>query len=81
MTDTETRIYEILHEFLDIEKEKITKEARFKEDLGCDSLDMIEMVMAAEDEFDVVIDDDIGERWVTVGDAVSWIDSQFTRQA
>lgn len=57
------------------EEEKITPESSFVEDLGADSLDVVELVMALEDEFKIDIPDDQAEKIVTVGDAVKFIEA------
>jgi len=60
-------------EHLDVEEDKVTKTANFIEDLGADSLDNVELVMAFEEEFDIEIPDDAAETIQTVGDAVKFI--------
>jgi acyl carrier protein len=60
---------------LGVEEEKITPESSFVEDLGADSLDVVELVMALEDEFKIEIPDDQAEKIVTVGDAVAFIEA------
>ena len=60
---------------LGVEEETITRESSFVEDLGADSLDVVELVMALEDEFKIEIPDDQAEKIVTVGDAVAFIES------
>lgn len=59
---------------LNVEEDKISPESSFIEDLGADSLDVVELVMALEDEFGIVIPDDQSEKIVTVGDAVAFIE-------
>lgn len=59
---------------LNVEEDKILPESSFMEDLGADSLDVVELVMALEDEFAIVIPDDQSEKIVTVGDAVAYIE-------
>jgi acyl carrier protein len=61
---------------LGVEEETITPESSFVEDLGADSLDVVELVMALEDEFKIDIPDEQAEKIVTVGDAVAFIESQ-----
>lgn len=55
------------------EKEKVTKEATFVDDLAADSLDIVELVMSIEEEFDIEIDDSEAEKIVTIGDVVEYI--------
>ena len=70
----EARVKEIMINELGVEPEKVTSEASFVEDLGADSLDTVELVMAFEEEFGIEIPDDAAESIVTVGDAVKYID-------
>lgn len=75
MSDTAERVQKIVVEHLGVEAEKVTPEASFIDDLGADSLDIVELVMAFEEEFGVEIpDDDAAEKITTVGDATSYID-------
>lgn len=75
MSENETfeRVKEIIVEVLAVEPEKVTKEARFREDLGADSLDLVELVMAFEEEFGGTISDEEAQEIKTVGDAVRFI--------
>lgn len=66
---------------LGIEEETIKPESSFVEDLGADSLDVVELVMALEDEFKIEIPDDQAEKIVTVGDAVAFIESHAKEAA
>ena len=77
MAQLETRVKEIIAEELGVEKEKLTKEASFMEDLGADSLDTVELVMAFEKEFDIDIPDEEAEKLRTVGDALSYLHSRM----
>jgi acyl carrier protein len=61
-------------EHLNVDPDKVTENASFIEDLGADSLDTVELVMAFEEEFGIEIPDDAAESIVTVGDAVKYID-------
>ena len=63
----------IVVEQLGVEEEKVTKEATFVDDLAADSLDIVELVMSIEEEFDIEIDDSEAEKIVTVGDVVEYI--------
>ena len=68
------KVKEILMDQLDVEEEKVTMEASIVDDLGADSLDLVDMVMALEEEFDVEIPDDQVENIKTVGDIVKYIE-------
>ena len=70
----EARVRKIVVEHLGVEEEKVTKDASFIDDLGADSLDTVELVMAFEEEFGVEIPDDAAETILTVGDAVKYIE-------
>ncbi|GGM21157.1 acyl carrier protein [Paraliobacillus quinghaiensis] len=76
MADTFDRVKKIVVDRLDVEEEKVTMEASFKDDLEADSLDVVELVMELEDEFDMEIADEDAEKIQTVGDAVNYISSQ-----
>jgi acyl carrier protein len=74
MADTaEARVKEIIINELGVEPEKVTAEASFVEDLGADSLDTVELVMAFEEEFGVEIPDEDAEQLQTVGDAIRYL--------
>ena len=73
MSDIADRIKKIVVEHLDVEEEKIVPKASFIDDLGADSLDTVELVMAFEEEFGIEIPDDAAESIQTFGDAVSFI--------
>lgn len=73
MSDVAERVKKIVIEHLGAEEEKVVEAASFIEDLGADSLDTVELVMAFEEEFGVEIPDDAAEKIVTVGDAVSFL--------
>ena len=70
----EEKVKEIIVEQLGVNPEQVTSNASFIEDLGADSLDTVELVMAFEEEFGIEIPDDAAESIVTVGDAVKYID-------
>jgi acyl carrier protein len=76
MADIETRVKDIIINELGVEAEKVTGEASFVEDLGADSLDTVELVMAFEEEFGIEIPDEDAEKMQTVGDAISYITKQ-----
>lgn len=74
MADTiEGKVKEIIINELGVEAEKVTREASFVEDLGADSLDTVELVMAFEEEFGIDIPDEDAEQMRTVGDAVNYL--------
>ena len=73
ISDIEERVKKIVVEHLSIEEEKISESASFIDDLGADSLDTVELVMAFEEEFGVEIPDDAAESIQTFGDAVKYI--------
>jgi len=74
MSDTtEARVKEIIVEELGVEADKVTSDASFVDDLGADSLDTVELVMAFEEEFGIDIPDEDAEQMRTVGDAISYI--------
>ena len=73
MSDIEERVKKIVVEHLGVEEAKVTANASFVDDLGADSLDTVELVMAFEEEFSVEIPDDAAETIRTVGDAVAFI--------
>jgi acyl carrier protein len=75
MSDIEARVKEIIVNELGVEAEKVTIEASFVEDLGADSLDTVELVMAFEEEFGVDIPDEDAEKMSTVGEAVEYLKS------
>lgn len=76
MADVFERVKEIIVEQLDVEESVVTMEASFTDDLEADSLDVVELVMELEDEFDMEIADEEAENIVTVGDAVEYINSE-----
>ena len=77
MSDTLERVRKIVIDHLDADPDKVTEKASFIDDLGADSLDNVELVMAFEEEFDVEIPDDAAEHIQTVGDAVKFIDEKL----
>jgi acyl carrier protein len=73
MSGIEDKVKDIIAEELGVEREKLTNEASFMEDLGADSLDTVELVMAFEKEFDIDIPDEEAEKLRTVGDALKYL--------
>lgn len=75
MADIDARVKEIIVEQLGVAPEEVTNEASFINDLGADSLDTVELVMALEEEFDMEIPDEEAEKLQTVGQAIDYIKS------
>ena len=73
----EARVTKIVVEQLGVAAEKVKPSSRFKEDLGADSLDSVELVMAFEEEFSIEIPDSAAEKMVTVQDAINYINQQI----
>jgi len=71
------RLQELIVEGLGVEKEKVTLEADLVTDLGADSLDAVELIMAIEDEFDLTIDDEVAQSFKTVGQIVEFIEGKL----
>ncbi|MCH1496573.1 MAG: acyl carrier protein [Rubripirellula sp.] len=76
MGNVEQRVIEIVSEQLGVDKEKITTDTSFVNDLGADSLDTVELVMELEEEFDISIPDEAAEKIQKVGEAVAFIESE-----
>lgn len=76
MADTLERVKKIIVDRLGVEESEVTLEATFKDDLGADSLDVVELVMELEDEFELEISDEEAEKISTVGDVVNYINAQ-----
>ena len=74
MSDIADRVKKIVVEHLGVDEDKVTEGASFIDDLGADSLDTVELVMAFEEEFGVEIPDDAAEKIATVGDATKYIE-------
>jgi acyl carrier protein len=72
-TDLEKRVADIIVEQLGATKEEIVPEASFIDDLGADSLDIVELVMAMEEQFDIEIPDDDAEKIQTIGDVIDYL--------
>ena len=70
----EQRVIEIVCEHLAVNKETVTRKTAFIEDIGADSLDIVELVMELEEEFDIQIPDDQAEKIKTVGEAIDYIE-------
>ena len=76
MSETEEQVKKIVVEHLGIDESKVTPSSKFIEDLGADSLDTVELVMAFEEKFEIEIPDDAAETILTVKDAINYIDSK-----
>ena len=75
MSTVEERVREIVAEQLHVNKEQVTREASFVDDLGADSLDTVELVMALEEAFEIEIPDDDAEKITTIQQAIDYIES------
>lgn len=75
MSSVQERVQKIIAEQLSVGEDQVTNEASFVDDLGADSLDTVELVMALEEEFEIDIPDEEAEKIVTVQDAVAYIQS------
>ncbi len=75
----ETRVKEIIVEQLGVNESEVTPEAKFVDDLGADSLDLVELVMALEEEYNMEISDEDAEKILTVGDAIEYIQSHVAQ--
>ena len=75
MSDTTERVKKIVVEHLGVEKDKVIDSASFVDDLGADSLDTVELVMAFEEEFNIEIPDDVAEKITTIKEAIEHIDN------
>ena len=79
MSNIEAEVKQIVVEHLGIEESKVNPEAKFIDDLGADSLDTVELVMAFEEEFGSEISDSEAEKILTVGDAIKFIESKSSQ--
>ena len=76
--DISSKVKKMVSDHLGVEELKVTEEANFVDDLGADSLDTVELVMAFEEEFGSEISDTEAEKILTVGDAIKFIESKST---
>ena len=76
MSEIEEKVKKIVIDHLGVDEKKVTSESKFIDDLGADSLDTVELVMAFEEEFGSEISDSEAEKILTVGDAVKFIESK-----
>lgn len=79
MASVEERVIDIVAEQVGVDKDKITRESHFVNDLGADSLDIVEMIMELEEEFDISIPEDAAEKIQRVGEAVDYIEKNQSR--
>jgi acyl carrier protein len=77
MSDTEARVKKIIVDLLGVDESKVVPAASFREDLEADSLDLVELIMAFEDEFGGEISDEEAQKITTVGEAVSYLDAHM----
>ena len=77
---TEERIIQIVCDNLGVNKEQVTRNTSFQEDIGADSLDIVELVMELEEEFEITIPDDQAEKIKTVGEAIDYIEREKAKQ-
>jgi len=77
MSSYAERVKEIIIEQLGVDASEVTEEAKFIEDLGADSLDTVELVMAFEEEFNIEIPDDDAEKLITVGSAIKYLEEKL----
>ena len=75
MAETFDEIKGIIVDLLGVDEEKVTRDARFREELEADSLDLVELIMAFEDKFGAEISDEDAQKITTVGEAVKYIDA------
>lgn len=80
MTNITERVREIIADTLGVEKDKVVPEASFVEDLGADSLDTVELVMALEEHFETEIPDEEAQKILTVQDAIEYVAKQSVEQ-
>jgi acyl carrier protein len=78
--DVEAKVKDIIVEQLNVDKDAVVPTAKFVDDLGADSLDTVELVMALEEAFDLQIPDDDAEKIGTVGDAINYIQSHVKKE-
>ncbi len=77
MSDTQKRVTAIIVDLLGVEEDQVVTAARFREDLEADSLDLVELIMAFEEEFDGEISDEEAQKITTVGEAVTYINERM----
>lgn len=80
MSDIAERVKKIIEEQLMVDSSEVTVDASFVDDLGADSLDVVEMIMEIEDEFGIEIPDEDAEKLATVGDAIKYIERRVEQK-
>jgi len=80
VASVEERVIELVCERLGVNKEQVTRQTSFVEDVGADSLDIVELVMGLEEEFGINIPDDQAEKIKTVGEAIDYIEREKAKQ-
>ncbi len=76
----EQRVIEIVCEHLAVSKEQVSRATNFVDDIGADSLDIVELIMELEEEFDIQIPDDQAEKIKTVGEAIDYIEKETNKK-
>ena len=77
MSNVQERLYELIVNQLGVERAQLAPEARILDDLGADSLDVVELVMAREEDFDITVPDEDVENLATIGDVQTYLESQL----
>lgn len=77
MSDTEARVRNIIVDLLGVDEDQVVADARFREDLEADSLDLVELIMAFEEEFAGEISDEEAQKITTVGEAITYIETHM----
>jgi acyl carrier protein len=80
VASVEERVIEIVCENLGVSKEQVTRNTRFIDDIGADSLDIVELVMELEEEFEITIPDEEAEKIKTVGEAIDYIQKELDKK-
>ncbi len=80
MASVEERVIDIVCENLGVNKEQVQRQTSFVEDMGADSLDVVELVMELEEEFEITIPDDQAEKIKTVGEAIDYIQKEIEKK-
>ena len=80
MPSVEERVIELVSENLGVNKEQVTRKTSFIEDLGADSLDIVELIMELEEEFEINIPDEQAEKIKNVGEAIDYIEKEIAKK-
>lgn len=80
VASVEERVIGIVCENLGVSREQVTRQTSFQEDIGADSLDIVELVMELEEEFEITIPDDAAEKIKTVGEAIDYIEREQNKK-